>query len=305
MDAVRQSQLRELVVTSLSSYGLKRGESIVICCPWHSEKNPSLHVHIGHKIIPGSFRCFGCNKSGNWNEIAQKLNFPKFEFRSKNDNVINTATLSVAIRDVLRSYQDSLKKLTPRTLIGAEELEDDFNWRGFSGKFYKRLGGKFYWDRTNEREYLYFPIHMCENYLGYTLCNIDGKDPDKYKLYVEAVKSLFLYDLLVSEEPIVLVEGHFDAIRLWAEGIPAVAIFGTQNWSDIKRNYIITKHPRKVVIAFDGDQAGYTAAKKVWNEFKFNFCNVDIFYLPCLPNKIDPGNMPKQYVSQLRGMLYE
>ena len=303
MDAIRQSQLRELVTTSISSFGQRKGESIVICCPWHSEKNPSLHIHIGHKIIPGSFRCFGCNKSGNWNDIAEKLRLPKFEFRNNNDQIVDLNTLNIAIRDVVNSYHSSLKKLTPRTLNGTEELEDSFQWRGFSGKFYKRLGGKFYWDRATEREYLYFPLYMCDTYQGYTLCNIDGKD-EKYKLYTEAYKVCFLYDLLISKEPVVIVEGHFDAIRLWAEGIPSVAIFGTQNWSDIKRSYIITKHPKKIILAFDGDHAGYEAAKKIWKDIKVKFSEVDIFYLPCLPNKLDPGNMPKEYVTQLRGMLY-
>jgi hypothetical protein len=303
MDAIKQSQLRELVVSSLSSYGLNKGESIVICCPWHSEKNPSLHVHVGHKIIPGSFRCFGCSKSGNWNEIADKLNLPKFAFREKT-NLSDSHVLDIAARDAINSYYSSIKKQTPRTLKGTEEIEDDFRWRGYNGKFYKRLGGKFYWDRSTEREYLYFPLHMCDNYQGYTLCNTDKKDPDKYKLYTEASKVCFLYDLLVFGDPIVLVEGHFDAIRLWAEGIPSTAIFGTQNWSDVKRSFILTKNPSKIIIAFDGDKPGYDASKKIWGEIRTTYSNIDIFYLPCLPDKLDPGNMPRQYINKLREMLY-
>jgi hypothetical protein len=178
-------------------------------------------------------------------------------------------------------------------------------WRGYTGKFYKRLGAKYYWNRTSDRSYLYFPLYMNGEYRGYTLCNTDGKDSEKYQTFTESSKVFFLYDYVPSNEPIVIVEGHFDALRLWAEGISALAIFGVKNWSNVKKSYLLTKHPTKIVIAFDGDKPGYDAAVSIWKDIKLSFYNVDIFYLPYYQNnKLDPGNMPEEYTTQLRGMLY-
>lgn len=49
-----------------------------------------------------------------------------------------------------------------------------------------------------------------------------------------------------------VVEGVFDAIRLWLLGEEAVAIFGI-NLSNFQRNLIAAKRPEEVIFMFDGD----------------------------------------------------
>jgi hypothetical protein len=288
--------------------GRRRGESILIYCPWHKETNPSLHVHVGHTVIPGSFRCFGCPAHGNWNKLARALNLPLFDFKQDSTSItLDDNALSSIIRETIDGFRKrEIAANSVRTLKGIEDLPDNFSWRGYSTNFYNRLGCKFYWDKQHDREYLYFPLNMNGTYCGYTLASLDGKD-EKYQIFAEASKLLFLYDQIIVNEPIVIVEGHFDAIRLMAEGIPAVAIFGVQNWSDIKRNYIITKHPSKILIVFDGDKAGYDAAVRVWRDIRVEFCNVDIYYIPITQEglKLDPGNAPKYILDDIRRRLYD
>jgi len=305
MDILKQAQLRELVVNSLISVGgRRRGDSILICCPWHSEKKPSLNVHVGHKIIPGSFQCFGCRAKGNWNDLARALRLPLFNFRDTT-YIKDEATYNSIVTQVIEDIKKKNTTEEIKILKGTEELPDYFMWRGYTGKFYKRFGAEYYWNRKTDRSYLYFPLYMNGEYRGYTICNLDGKDSEKYQTFTESSKVFFLYDYIIGDEPIVLVEGHFDALRLWAEGISALAIFGVKNWSNIKKSYLLTKHPSKIVIAFDGDKPGYDAAINIWKDLKISYYNVDIFYLPYQPNnKLDPGNMLDEHIMGLRGMLY-
>jgi len=318
MEPIRQIQLRELVISSLLPIGGKqRGDHIWLTCPWHSETKPSLSVHIGHEIIPGSFNCFGCKAKGNWNDLANALNLPTFDFRSKNykNNITNNVTTNEIENDkdyhlpVDAIIDDFKKKMESsqvgyKTLKGIEPLPDDFTWRGFGSKFYDRLGGKFYWNREFDQDYLYFPLTMNGIYMGYTLCSLDGKDI-KYQTHSDTSKVFFLYDYIPYGMPIVLVEGHFDALRLYAEGFFPLGIFGVQNWSDIKMNYLIAKAPPKIIIAFDGDKAGYEAAIKVFLNLRIG-CNVDIFYLPTHDGmKLDPGNMPNEFLIKLREKINE
>ena len=133
----------------------------------------------------------------------------------------------------------------------------------------------------------------------------DGLDI-KYQTFTDSRKVFFLYDYVPHGSSIVLVEGHFDALRLYAEGFFPLALFGLQNWSDIKKNYLITKAPPKIIIAFDGDKPGYESAVNIFKDLRIS-CNVDIFYLPLYEgkNKLDPGNMPKEFLDDLRRKIDE
>ena len=302
MDTLRQNSLRNLVIENLLAIGGKqRGSAIWIPCPWHSETKPSLSVHIGHKIVPGSFNCFGCPAKGNWNTLAKALSLPFFDFKEANQEE------NIPINNIIKDLKAkiALDNSEYKILKGIEDLPDDFTWRGYNKKFYEKLGGEFYWDYKFCRSYLYFPLFMNKIYMGYTLCNLDGLDI-KYQTFTDSRKVFFLYDYVPHGSSIVLVEGHFDALRLYAEGFFPLALFGLQNWSDIKKNYLITKAPPKIIIAFDGDKPGYESAVNIFKDLRIS-CNVDIFYLPLYEgkNKLDPGNMPKEFLDDLRRKIDE
>jgi len=311
MDILRQNRLRALVIENLAAIGGKqKGDHIWLNCPWHNESEPSLSVHIGHKIIPGSFNCFGCKAKGNWNTLAKRLNLPLFEFRSKSPQTLNPEIengddflpIDIILKDIRAKMAN--EQMGYKTLKGIEDLPDGFSWRGYGKKFYDKLGGMFYWDRNFDRSYLYFPLYMNGTYVGYTICNLDGTDK-KYQTFADTSKVFFLYDTIPHGVPIILVEGHFDALRLFADGFFPLGIFGVQNWSEIKKNYLLAKAPPKIIIAMDGDQAGYDAAIHIFKDLRVG-CDVDIFYLPIYDkeHKIDPGNMPIEFIHQLQEKLH-
>lgn len=82
---------------------------------------------------------------------------------------------------------------------------------------------------------------------------------------------------------LVLVEGYFDAMALWALGMPAVALCGTSFSQD--HASIIGKLCGRVILCLDSDEAGFCAMNKVLVEL----CRRDISAKMVLLEKNDPG----------------
>ena len=302
------SALRSHVVDQLMAVGgIMKGEEIQILCPFHNDHTPSLNVHIGHKLDAGTYHCFSCHARGAWNRLAHVLHLEKVvevttptvssegNFTEDLEDPFNLLALELKDKEVL-------KEETYRKLKGTEAIPDNFSWRGFNGNFYSRLGSTYYW--TDAVEYLHFPFTTNGEYKGYTLIAVKATGKfTKYQIFAEAKKVFFLYDMLPENQSIVLTEGHYDAMRLIGEGFFATAILGVNNWSSFKKDLLIAKNPSKIVIAFDGDVAGYEASVKIFRDL-CDGLDVDIFYLPLQTPKLDPGNMSEEYLNLLRSKVY-
>src|SRR3990167_5562217 len=58
-----------------------------------------------------------------------------------------------------------------------------------------------------------------------------------------------------------IAEGEFDTLSLVVSGIPAVGVLGAGNFN--RHWALLFEHARRIVIAFDPDQAGNTQAEKL------------------------------------------
>jgi 5S rRNA maturation endonuclease (ribonuclease M5) len=294
--------LREHVIEHLSGIGGRiRGPEMLIICPFHDDTNPSLRVHIGNKLTPGSYYCFSCKAHGGWNQLAEKLKMPPI------GNQARTQAKQVMEQNPFGLLSDSIKQqpaLTDvkiRTLIGTEALPTDFKWRGLGKAFLEKYGAKFYWEREIDMDYLYFPLTMHGMYVGYTIAALRPHKP-KYETFADTHKTWFCYDQVRSDEAVVIVEGHHDTLRMQSEGINTLGLFGTTNWSPAKKASLLAKNPKRVIILMDGDEAGYKAAVEIYNDL-IQGVEVQIVYLPHVPNKtLDPGNMPTEWVEYIRGL---
>lgn len=305
------NRLRNHVFTQLTELGYiskRNGTEIPIHCPFHNDSNPSLDVHVGEKITPGGFKCWSCGAHGGWNKLAKQMNLPLFVF----DNTVFDANRKIKPgeqdSDPYKELAQSLKNTRlmfgqkeVHVLPGVEPLPDDFEWRGLPKRFYESLGGKFYWDKKLELDYLYLPITMNKKYMGYTICALQPAKL-KYLTYADTDKSFLLFDQIPSGESVVVVEGHFDALRLYYEGIPAICIFGVENWSAIKKASLLSKAPKKIIICMDSDWQGRQAAEELFQDLK-DCSNALIYQLPEDENKYDPGNMPDYMIEHLRSLL--
>ncbi|MCU1246152.1 MAG: primase [Acidobacteria bacterium] len=128
-----------------------------------------------------------------------------------------------------------------------------------------RKGGNGFYDRFRSR--LMIPIHSETGaLLGFGGRSLDGGEP-KYLNSPESDifnKSRILYNLHRSKDGMrridraILVEGYFDAIAVDHAGVPgAIASMGTSLTAG--QASLIRRYARRVVIAYDGDDAGRNA----------------------------------------------
>jgi len=305
MDLMHTAQLREHVIAELTSVGGRmKNADIIILCPFHPDSRPSLRVHIGHKTTPGTYHCFACKAKGGWNQLAAVLKLKTVQHLhtgtgSSKKQTTNDITdpFNILSKELLNT--NILSKEKNFELQGFEDLPPGFKWRGFGRKFYQQFGGKFFWDSKKDLDYLYFPLTMNQNYVGYTICCLKAGIEPKYEIFAHAINTFFLFDYVPESSPIILVEGHFDALRMHAEGLPAIALFGVSNWGPQKKALLLSKLPSKVLICFDGDKAGYDASAKIFTDLRSGV-DVDILYPP--PG-MDPGNMADEWIAKAHNWL--
>ncbi len=181
----------------------------------------------------------------------------------------------------------------------------------------RRLGGKYaeerllkagllvekkdksgYYDRFRNR--LMIPIHSETGALvGFGGRSLDGSDP-KYLNSPESEifnKSRLLYNLHRSKDAMrkidraILVEGYFDAIAIDFKGVPGVvASMGTSLTSG--QASLLRRFTRRVVICYDGDDAGRHATLRAAPVLLSAGLNVEV--LDLLGEK-DPDSLVQKY----------
>lgn len=295
--------IQELGALNYHPHGDKR---ILIHCPFHNDSNPSLVIPLNHqKYHPGQFKCFSCGTKGSWNKLAERLRLKKWEDNSKiyYDNSSSQYEEEDAFRDLMfEAKRIGNETADTRKLNGIEELPLDFSWRGVDRDFWVENDFSYYYDKRKDEFYLYMPVTMNGEYLGYTLAAMSPSEKNpKYQTFAPTEKALLMYDSLISNSTIIIVEGHFDSWRLKYFGFNVCAMIGTENWSDYKTNAILAKCPKRVIVMTDGDQAGYKAGEKlsgILNEYVETFWYKFPIYEK--PHSIDPGNMGDIYIEDLK-----
>lgn len=150
-------------------------------------------------------------------------------------------------------------------------------------------------------ERILWPISVDNVIYGYTGRRLDD---DKFMRYnssadLPAPRLLFPYDYYKRLRTVVLVEGPVDALRLIDYGIPAMAILGTGTWSKAKRNLLIKKGVRNVLLCFDGDKAGRICTATFNRKLKKYF---NVAYLE-LPEGTDPGNVKTKILKKIKRLV--
>lgn len=295
MDLIKEQQLRSIVIDELTKIGGRvKGEEIQILCPFHDDSNPSLGVHIGYRITPGGFHCFACRAHGNWNDLARALRLKTFSFGiakpTDNTDPFQILAQSLKQREILKEEKFKVQK-------GLEPIYPNLSWRGLPEQFLTTVGGKLFWDNKRDCEFLHFPVEMNRNYYGYTIINLNPSKPEeKYLTFADTSKCWFMYDQCQFDKSVFLVEGHLDTLRPLNLGFNVLGMFGVSAWSETKKAYLVAKRPKKVIILFDSDQAGYDAAKEIFLDLREGF-DVDIHYLT---EGTDPGDMDEAQINILK-----
>lgn len=311
------------VVSQLDSYaGEKKvlNGSTLVSCPFHSERTPSFRVfHSPSTRSPGYGKCYGCGATASWDELAPKIGLAPIKAAKPTPLYANSLRRDLATAD--QTKEDLVLSDLPRDKV----------WRSISTNLLIDIGAKkarTSWDAV----FVYLPVMVLGRLRGYIKARLRKEEGKISYLNSKGTWSansgLFLYDYVIERFGrflVVLVEGPRDALRLCSLGIPAVAILGTQSWSDKKSRLIELAGFEHVILLTDGDCAGLSAFNMISPKLEpyvkvhpFSLTGRDSPYWAFRhedePTKAakangvelwDPGNMPTKKVRQLKQLIDE
>jgi len=301
----------QIIQNSLrNKYTRSTGNSTFISCPYHkNDDTPSLGINLDTQngIPLGFFHCFGCGEKGSWNKLAETLGLRKIEgFEAKRQEVGGEEFDQV--REELFSVthvQQIYKELDASFHL---DWPSDKIWRHIPPKLLGKVGAQITYDKHNSDIAILLPVSINNEVKGV----IKGTNRKQTNSYIMnegrwlKTWGLYPFDYTISlareKEYVVLVEGARDALRLLHHGIPALAILGSQNWSMMKRNLVLSMNVKGVVLAFDGDRAGVACTNKVYRDLK-GMIRMRVLKLKeeseKQNKKVDPGNMSRDLLCKV------
>lgn len=288
---------------------------VTIRCPFHNDRNPSLSVRVEPPYL-GAFRCWSCNAKGGLTKLFEKLGESL-----AGDDVLHATP--VASADSVDPGDESMD-FYPLNARNAKRLGLKNNqWRGFDIEFlativkakiaYLNDPDIDEWRRSIP--HLFLPVLIQGQQVGYIKAAL--RKTKKGKSYFNrpgnwsSSNGLFMFDQAVQLMndldiyTIVLVEGPRDALRLIFAGIPAVAMLGTQSWSEIKSLNLLKSGATRIVLCMDGDDAGELANSLMRPQLKSVGLSVKSFKLWEWEGEYDPCSMPNSLLKRLRRIVLD
>lgn len=265
------------------------GKDFLISClnPEHEDNNPSCRVD----RVLGIFHCLSCGYRGNL--------FKHFGILTSHNSIR------------IQKLRNKLK-----------ELDTDFNgvtfpyntipftkkYREISSKTLKEFEAFYTVEKQEFNDRIFFPIKDLRNkniaYIGrHLLSNVSPK----YYIYPSGA-SLPIYPekLKTLSKSLILVEGIFDMLRLYDNGLTNVACtFGT---STLFKNTAEKLLPFKsqgvtnIYIMFDGDDPGIKAAEQLKPLIEEAEYTCEIIYLE---KDKDPGDLTIEEIEQVKNWIYK
>lgn len=291
-------------------------KSALIVCPnpahkGGNEEHPSFRINLLYKgkFPVGSGICYACGlRLKGWKETYKYVTGKVL----KGD--IDSA------ESVENIFNDEFKN---QLMDGADEVAEQLEfvpwlpsqkWRSISGKLLVKIGSKLIFDEKVKRAMLYLPCNVQGDTVGYVKANL--KKVGKHNYFNKPGSwvfehGLFPYDYTVGLikrrklDTLILVEGPRDALRCVQYGLPAMAILGSNNWSEMKSELVMqvveSFNIKLLLLAFDPDEAGDSATSKVYKSLR-NEIAIKRFKFP---EDMDPGNMTRKYIDKLRALVYK
>lgn len=278
-------------VSRLESLGIdgdQRGNEYVAACPAHRERtgkvdgSPSWSINLDK----GVFHCFSCHWSGTFATLVAYLggDLEAGDTRPVDERIASVMSDLHEVRANL--YLRPINDAIPETSL--DVFEEPPTWackaRDVNPSVCADIGVR--WNPRDNSWIL--PIrNSFHDLMGW---QIKGQGSRLFRNFPTGIKkgeSLFAYDQSTGSEFTVVVESPLDAVRLLSFGIPAVATYGA-SVSTHQAN-LLSYFPL-VIAAFDNDEAGRAATKKL-RACKASI-NFNVLQYPTGAGK-DPGEMDR------------
>lgn len=284
------------ITMELSRSGLdwhSSGRNIKICCPNPHSKGKDTGYNLELTKDGRKAHCWVCDWSGSWNKLARLVGAEPFS-KSFDINATPTFTDVAVQQDLFEILHHDISVDFESKTQSEISLPDQIDpwelgkWRGLTPDFLSSVPS-FLWkqkvemhDKTTNRVYKTFfvdrmlwPYQQFDRLVGYCGRRLDKSDFQKYYRNAKAKDVLFPFDYVRLNYPktdsVVLVEGEVDALKLVQAGIPALAILGTNNWSDTKKDLLHALGVSNVFLLMDPDFAGKKATAYLTADLQDDF----------------------------------
>ena len=280
-------------------------------CPIHGGDNDNFRV----KVDEGYWFCFSdCHRGGDVIALYAALEgitqvdaanrlVEEHSLRMSNGNWSREAIATVRNAE---AYQRTTEVPVLDSLPDAEDLTE---CRGYSRSAINHFGLRSVPGNTLGCGVL-IPLKDAEGeFVGYTIRQKDevvaaykarGAKAFKYMDTKGMPKLQCVFGLYENAEAIkaadcaYVVEGQFDAIRLWDHGIKNVVAVMSSNMQ-VEQAEQLAKYCTRLVVVFDGDEAGRTGARNLKTKYGLLF-RIDIRNIP---QGLDPDSLDDEAISKL------
>ena len=261
-------------------------------CPWCLDESS----HLGLCLTAPVVSCFKCGHTGNYlSYLSEELqSFPKAmdilqEFQPRELKQYQGGKKK-------RSIKVNLPKNAARTILSehAAYLEG----RGYNYKDLEKYNLHYCGPLGKWANRIIVPIYKRYKLLTFTSIDISDNPVIKYKHLSEEksvshVKEILYGNEITNGSVCCICEGIFD---VWRIGPGALCGFGTKVTAAQKK--ILSKY-NKVIICFDGDDAGYVAADNIAKDLAA-FVDVEVLDLP---SGTDPDTLDKEDLRFIRNKI--
>lgn len=275
-----------------------KGHNAVIRCPFHSggmERTPSMGILLEPRkgASPGVYSCFACKAKGSWSNFAELYNLTPLS-----KGKYKEAELSGGL---LHLYQEDISPPDYRMMIG---WPSSVPWRGIPGKTLAMMECKSVF--IGGETWMYLPVLQGEKQAGGIYCKVTRKDK-KDKAYINTPgqwshSTLLGFNDAASrahrDDPLWVVEGPRDCLRLITAGQRAVALIGAAV-TPKKISLIRRLDPPRIIVATDADEAGNTSAEALRSALGKEFDTVRLN----MKEGTDPFDLTDEQIVKIRRKL--
>lgn len=258
------------------------GTELVMACPLCFSEVRKLYISTDH----GAFICFVCNERGSLRRLL--ISVCELSFN-------DAAVLERSILGGKKRAAITVPRPAPPSTV---ELPSGFQYdpgNGLAAVYLASRGLLPAWVNALDIGYCLVGRYACRVIVPVytqgalrTFVARTWRPEEKKKVLMpegsQASRALFGYDGLLTDRAywknLILVEGIFDALRMWEYGYrETLATLGAHT-TELQRSLVKHLKPERVIILMDADDAGREAAIKEAREFVYDMLPVSIAQLP-------------------------
>jgi DNA primase len=294
---MEQASLEELLRSIGLTNLILRNNNFMHCCPFHHERNPSWGISL---IEPHFHGCFACHEKGVLQDLLIRIGGYSVA-RAKKVCKVGEYSQRKDFALFGKSEQQEIPEIDETELfpfVLTAEARNYFESRGIDSDTADQIGCVY----SPDDERILFPWQYNGRLVGITGRTINPNEEAKVLPFFGTKKSLclFLPNKKIREEPLIIVEGEIDAIKVFDLGFRNVGAIGYGSLSKAVVNLVLNSSATGVLAFTDDDETGELLREQIIAAFRRNLPVSAVDYSPFRKmkkyqdKKLDPAELTRK-----------